>query len=55
MRNDHLDLGTLITALYDEYLDIYQDEDLAAVATAATIQELLAESARGDEEEEEAA
>jgi hypothetical protein len=41
-------LGELITLFYDEYLALYRDEDLASVATAATINEMLA-----DEEEEE--
>lgn len=38
-------LGDLITALYEEYLALYGDEDLASVAAAATINELLAGSA----------
>ena len=44
-------LGDLITTLYEEYMEIYGDEDLASVATAATINDLLAEAAvasRGD-------
>lgn len=34
-------LADLISAFYDEFLDHYGDEDLAAVATAATINDLL--------------
>lgn len=42
-------LGEVILALYQEYLTIYGDEDLAAVAAAATMNELLAEAADGGE------
>lgn len=34
-------LGDLITLFYDEYMALYGDEDLAAVAAAASINELL--------------
>ena len=34
-------LGELITVFYEEYLAMYGDEDLASVAAAATINELL--------------
>jgi hypothetical protein len=47
-------LGELISALYDEYMAIYKDEDIASVAVAATINDMLAESAaasRGDPSE----
>lgn len=33
--------GDLMTALYREFLLVYQDEDLAAVATAAAIEGIL--------------
>ncbi len=36
-------LGDLITTLYDEFLVIYGDEELASVAVAATINDLLTE------------
>jgi hypothetical protein len=39
-------LGDLISVLYDEFLAAYGDEDLAAVAAAATVNEWLANSAR---------
>ncbi|MCB9679228.1 MAG: hypothetical protein H6737_29260 [Alphaproteobacteria bacterium] len=38
-------LGELILALYEEYMTIYADEDLASVAVAATLNELFAETA----------
>jgi hypothetical protein len=34
-------LGELITTLYDEFLAVYGDEELASVAVAATINDLL--------------
>ena len=37
-------LGELIVALYAEYLAIYEDADLASVAAAATLNELIAET-----------
>jgi|GEM_PF-6950769 len=39
-RTDY-SLGELISLLYDEYMEIYGNEDLAAIATAATINDLL--------------
>ncbi|MEZ4317307.1 MAG: hypothetical protein R3F61_07375 [Myxococcota bacterium] len=41
--------GQLIVALYDEYLEIYGDADLASVATAATLNELLSETVTADD------
>lgn len=44
-------LGELISLLYDEYMELYGDEDIASVATAATINDLLTEgeaASRGD-------
>jgi hypothetical protein len=35
-------LGEMIQVFYEEYLALYGDEELAAVAAAATINELLA-------------
>jgi hypothetical protein len=37
-------LGDLMSVLYEEYLALYGDEDLASVATAATINEMIADS-----------
>ena len=34
-------LGDLITTLYDEFLAAYGDEELASVAVAATINDLM--------------
>ena len=45
-------IAELITAFYDEFLEIYGDEDMAAVATAATINDMLiAEAAPVAQEE----
>ncbi|MCA9569612.1 MAG: hypothetical protein KC656_17320 [Myxococcales bacterium] len=44
------DLGELVLALYEEYLAIYEDDDLASVAVAATLNELFAEAAVQDED-----
>ena len=38
-------LGDLIHTLYEEYLAAYGDADLASVATAATINDLLLDAA----------
>jgi hypothetical protein len=37
-------LGDLITVLYDEFLAVYGDEELASVAVAATINDMLSDS-----------
>ncbi len=42
-------LGELISTMYEEFLDMYGDKELAAVATAAVINDLL--SATDDEQE----
>jgi hypothetical protein len=34
-------LGDLISVLYDEFLAVYGDEDMAAVAVAATVNDWL--------------
>lgn len=39
-------LGELITTIYEEFLALYGDEELASVATAAVIHDLL-NSGRG--------
>jgi len=52
MTNARTTLGELITLFYDEYVGIYGDRDLASLATAASINEILVEEAeaanRGD-------
>jgi len=39
---DSVSLGDLIKLFYEEFLALYGDEDLASVAAAASINELLA-------------
>ncbi len=46
---EEVSLGDLISLFYEEYLVLYGDEELAAVAAAATIHELLEN--RGEEPE----
>ena len=51
-------IGDLVHLFYEEFLAIYGDEELAQVATAATINDLLAERAErtaSDEAQEGAA
>lgn len=38
-----IDLGALMSALYQEFSALYGDGELAAVATAAAINEIIAE------------
>ena len=38
-------IGDLISVLYTEYLDLYGDEELASVATAASINDMLTDAA----------
>lgn len=42
-------LGDLILALYEQYQEVYTDDDLAAVAAAATVNELLGEALDEDD------
>ena len=37
-------LGDLIDVLYEQYMELYNDEDLASVAAAATINDMIAEA-----------
>jgi hypothetical protein len=48
-------LGELISFFYEEYLDIYGDENIASVAAAASINHLLTDGIEVDELEVEAA
>ncbi|MEL6346444.1 MAG: hypothetical protein AAFV53_25260 [Myxococcota bacterium] len=48
-------LGELITAVYEEFLELYGDEELASVATAALINDMLSEDRSGQIGREEAA
>lgn len=34
-------LGDLIATLYDYFMDLYDDEDIATMATAATINDMM--------------
>jgi len=54
-RSETVSLGELVSVFYEEYLALYGDEELAAVAAAATINELLAERASPSLGSEEAA
>lgn len=38
-------IGDLVTLFYEEFLAMYGDKELASIATAATINDLLAERA----------
>ena len=40
-KTNAMPLGELMSKLYKEYLEVYQDPDMAAVATAASINKLL--------------
>ncbi len=44
-QTTHTTLGELISVIYEEYLALYGDEDLASVAAAATVNDLLIERA----------
>ena len=48
-------LGELINLFYEEYLAIYGDEEMASVAAAATINELILERATESAETEQEA
>jgi len=48
MRKLDTHLGALIPVLFDELLEVYGDAELAAVAAAAIINDLLAKAARAD-------
>jgi len=41
-HNESVSLGDLIALFYEEFLALYRDENLASVAAAANINELLA-------------
>ena len=47
-RTVTLSLGELISTMYEEFLDLYGDEDLAALAVATGVQDLLAREAGED-------
>ncbi len=43
MTATKLNLGDLINLFYEEYLALYGDEDIASVAAAATINDILSD------------
>ncbi|MFZ5482476.1 MAG: hypothetical protein ACOZNI_37280 [Myxococcota bacterium] len=53
MTRTHTTLGDLISVCYEEFLAMYGDEELASIATAAVINDLLTanEGARAAPEE----
>ena len=48
-KRTQVSLAELIALFYDEYFALYGDEELASVAAAATINDILAEQAMGAE------
>lgn len=42
MNRIDTNLGDLISTLYTQFLELYEDEELAAVATASLIEEMMA-------------
>ena len=58
MTRMNTNIGDLVQLFYAEYMAIYGDEELASIATAATINDLLlerAERAAEQDQEEDAA
>ncbi len=47
MTANKLNLGDLINLFYEEYLALYGDEDIASVAAAATINDILSDRSGG--------
>jgi hypothetical protein len=48
MRTIDTNLGDLITIFYDEFIELYGDAELASVAAAAVINDLLHGATRFD-------
>ena len=42
-KTSPMSLGELMSKLYKDYMEVYHDPDMAAVATAASINKLLAQ------------
>jgi hypothetical protein len=42
-RKTTTNIGDLVSLFYEEYLSLYGDEELATVAAAATVNDILAE------------
>lgn len=49
MRTIDSNLGDLITIFYDEFIELYGDAELASVAAAAVINDLLHGATRFDQ------
>lgn len=54
-RTLHTTIGDLIALFYEQFVELYGDEELASIATAAVIDDLLAREASAAELLEEAA
>lgn len=52
MESPQAPLGELISLFFEEYLVLYKDEELASVAAAATINELLSARRTADSDDE---
>lgn len=45
MQKHQTDIGELIASFFQQFMDVYEDEQIAAVATAAAINDLLSQQA----------
>ena len=45
------DIGTLIRIFFEQFMEVYEDEDMASVATAAMINDLLSRQATASADE----
>ena len=45
MQHHQTDIGELIASFFQQFMDVYEDEQIAAVATAAAINDLLSQRA----------
>ena len=45
MHRHPTDIGTLIGIFFEQFMEVYGDEDMASVATAAMINDLLSRQA----------
>lgn len=46
-QQNHTNLGDLISMFFNEFMEMYGDEELASVATAAVINDLLSQECVG--------
>lgn len=54
-RNTQTNLGDLISLVYEEFIEMYGDADLASVAAAAVINDMIGEDGAADDGLEDAA